>query len=78
MPDAQLTNKLSPSEVVHPRCPACEAGMNVLRVVSGRPGFEHRTLRCTKCGLTYEAQAPVDPLYPEALGWLQGGLKPPE
>lgn len=78
MPDAQLTNKLSPSQVVRPRCPVCEACMDVLSVVPGRPGFEHRTLRCTKCGVIYEAQAPIDPIYPEALGWLHSGLKPPE
>ena len=35
----------------------CEARMDVLRVVAGRVGFEHRTLRCTKCSLICEAQA---------------------
>ncbi len=78
MPDAQLTNKLSPSQVVRPRCPACDASMEVLRIVPGRPGFEHRTLRCTKCRVIYEAQAPADPIYPEALGWIRSGLQPPK
>ena len=49
MPDAQLTNKLSPRETLRPHCPMCEAKMEVLRVVAGRPGFENRTLKCTKC-----------------------------
>jgi predicted Zn finger-like uncharacterized protein len=58
MPDAQLANKLSPHELVQPRCPMCEAHMEVLRIVPGRAGFEHRTVRCTRCGTIYEAQAP--------------------
>jgi hypothetical protein len=78
VPDAQLTNTLSPSEVVRPRCPACEACMDVLRIVPGRPGFEHRTLRCTRCGVIYEAQAPIDPICPNALDWLRSGLQPPK
>ena len=78
MPDAPLTNKLSPSQVAHPRCPACEARMDILRIVPGRPGFEHRTLRCSKCGVIYEAQAPADPIDAEALGWLRSGLNPPQ
>jgi hypothetical protein len=68
VPDAQLTNTLSPRQAVRPRCLACEARMDILRAVPGRPGFEHRTLRCTKCGLIYEAQAPVDPI--DSPGWL--------
>jgi tRNA(Ile2) C34 agmatinyltransferase TiaS len=78
MPDAQLTNKLSPRQIVRPRCPACEAAMETLHVAPGRPGFEHWTLRCTKCGVIYEAQAPVDPIDSEAVGWLGSELKPPE
>lgn len=41
MPDAQLTNQLSPRDIVRPRCPMCYAHMEIVRVVSGRPGFEH-------------------------------------
>jgi len=51
--------------------------MEVLRVVPGRPGFEHWTLRCRKCGLVHEAQAPAAPINFEALGWCGGELKPP-
>jgi tRNA(Ile2) C34 agmatinyltransferase TiaS len=78
MPDAQLTNKLSPRETVRPRCPMCEASMDVLRIVPGRPGLEHRTLRCTKCGTIFEAQTPADPIDANALGWLHSGLYPPQ
>jgi hypothetical protein len=48
MPDAQLANKLSARELVQPRCPMCEAHMEVLRIVPGRPGF---AANCT--GLHY-------------------------
>jgi hypothetical protein len=60
MSDAQLANKLSPPEIVGPRCPVCEVPMETMRVVSGRPGLEHRTLRCPSCRLICELQAPAD------------------
>jgi uncharacterized Zn finger protein len=78
MPDVQLTNKLSPRQTVRPRCPMCRADMEVLRVVSARPGFEQWTLRCGKCGLIHEAQAPSDPINSEARAWLSSPLKPPQ
>lgn len=78
MPDAQLTNKLSPRETVRPRCPMCQSRMEVLHVVPGRLGFEHWTLRCRKCGLVHEAQAAADPIGSEVLGWFGGELKPPQ
>ena len=77
MPDAQLANKLSPRQIVRPRCPVCDAHMETLRIASGRPGFEHRTLRCSKCRLICEVQAPSDPIDSCALRWLSGELKPP-
>ena len=68
MPEAQITNRLSPRQTVRPRCPLCQAPMKIQRVAPGRPGFEHWTLRCTKCGLIHEAQAHADPLKSEAPG----------
>jgi len=44
-----------------PRCPRCQARVTVQRTVASRPGFEHWTLRCTKCGHIHEAQVNVDP-----------------
>lgn len=78
MPDAQLANQLSPSEIVRPRCPMCGAHMEILRVVASRPEFEHRTLRCSKCRLIYEAQAPADPIDSNALRWIGSELRPPQ
>jgi uncharacterized Zn finger protein len=66
MSDAQLNYKHSARETQRHCCPMCRAHMEVLRVVTGRPGFEHRTLRCTKCGLVHEAQAAADPINSES------------
>jgi hypothetical protein len=53
--------------------------MAIQRIVPGREGFEHWTLRCTKCGTIREAQVNADPMKSEALGgWFDGELKPPE
>ena len=65
MLDPQLTNEPSPRETLS-RCPMCQARVKVLRVVPGRPGFEHWTLRCWTCGLVHEAQTSVDPIKAEA------------
>jgi uncharacterized Zn finger protein len=65
MPDAQSVNKPSPRETL-PRCPMCQAHMKVLHVVTGRPGFEHWTLRCETCGLVHETQTAADPINSEA------------
>jgi uncharacterized Zn finger protein len=70
MPLTQLTYKLSLREALRPRCSMCRARMEVLRVVPGRPGFEHWTIRCRRCGLIHEAQAPADPIHSDALGGL--------
>jgi hypothetical protein len=31
-------------------CPDCQAGLAVLRVITGRAGCEYWTMRCTRCG----------------------------
>ncbi|WP_426435598.1 hypothetical protein [Bradyrhizobium genosp. P] len=41
--------------------------MTVLHVVEARPGFEHWTLRCTKCGNVQDVQVQADPLSSEAM-----------
>jgi hypothetical protein len=78
MPDAQITDRLSPRHTVRPRCPQCQARMEVQHVAPGRLGFEHWTLRCIKCGLIHEAQAHADPLKSEAVGWFDGELRAPQ
>jgi len=69
--------ELPPRAAQRPRCPRCQARMTVQRTVASRPGFEHWTLRCKKCGTIHEAQVHVDPMKSDAQGWLRGELAPP-
>jgi uncharacterized Zn finger protein len=39
-----------------PCCPRCQTRWTVQRIVPARSGFEHWTLRCSKCGTIHEAQ----------------------
>lgn len=71
------TITLTPRQVMRPRCPQCEAPARVQRATPGRKGFEHWTLRCTKCGHIHEVQMRSDPMTSTADGWLSGGLRAP-
>jgi len=51
--------------------------MEVQRIAAARAGFEHWTLRCTSCGRVDQMQVNTDPLESEALGWIEGELRPP-
>jgi uncharacterized Zn finger protein len=52
--------------------------MEVQRITAARSGFEHWTLRCTRCGHIHQAQVSTDPMNAGARGWLDGELKPPK
>jgi hypothetical protein len=45
-------------------CPKCRSRPTVQSVVPIRSGFEYLTLRCTTCGLVYDAQMPRRKLKP--------------
>ena len=47
----------------------------VQNVVPIRAGFEYLTLRCTSCGLVYDAQAEYSGS--KARGWINSELVPP-
>jgi hypothetical protein len=51
-----------------PRCPKCRFRPTVQSVVPVRSGFEYWTLRCTTCGLVYDAQMHKDPMMSDARG----------
>jgi transcription elongation factor Elf1 len=76
MPEFQFPT-LAPRAVVRPRCPQCQASTTVQRAIPSRRGFEHWTLRCTKCGLIHEAQVDADPMKSGAGGWTDSNLNPP-
>jgi rubredoxin len=42
------------------RCPRCRAGPTVQSAIELRPGVEYLTLRCSSCGVVYDAQVPSD------------------
>jgi uncharacterized C2H2 Zn-finger protein len=77
LPDPQ-TPILSPRAAERPRCLICQSRMEVQRITAARSGFEHWTLRCTRCGHIHQAQVPTDPMNADAHGWLGGELKPPK
>jgi hypothetical protein len=52
--------------------------MEVQRITAARSGFEHWTLRCTRCGHIHQAQVPTDSMNADARGWLGGELAPPK
>ena len=51
--------------------------MEVQRLDEARMGFEHWTLRCTRCGHIDQVQMSTDPLKSDASGWMTGELRPP-
>jgi len=68
---------LPPRRTTPRRCLVCQSPMEVLRITAARAGFEHWTLRCTRCGRIDQVQMDTDPLKSEALGWIEGELRPP-
>jgi hypothetical protein len=52
--------------------------MEIQRIAKARAGFEHRTLRCIRCGHIDQVPVNVDPLKSEAQGWFENELKPPQ
>jgi len=61
MPDSQAKT-LSPRAAARPRCPKCQSRTEVQHIAAARTGFEHWTLRCTRCSLIHEAQISADPI----------------
>jgi uncharacterized Zn finger protein len=77
LPDPQ-TSTPSHRAAARPRCLKCQSRMEVQRITAARPGFEHWTLRCVKCGLINEAQVSTDPMKSDAVGRVDSDLRAPE
>jgi hypothetical protein len=69
---------LSPRRARRPRCSVCQSRAEIHRIAKARDGFEHWTLRCTKCGHIDQVQVNVDPLKSEASGLFDSELRPPK
>jgi len=61
-----MSEPASTARYGRPRCPKCRARPTIQNVVSIRSGFEYLTLRCTSCGLVYDAQVHTDPVMSDA------------
>jgi predicted Zn finger-like uncharacterized protein len=66
--DLQSSPPALPPRATQRRCPRCQARLAVQSVIPSRSGFEHWTLRCTKCGHILEAQVHADPMKSDAQG----------
>ena len=75
LPDSQTSN-LSPCVAERPRCLKCQSRMEIQHITSARSGFEHWTLRCTKCGLIHDAQVNADPMKSDVIGREHSDLAP--
>jgi hypothetical protein len=51
--------------------------MEIQSIAAARSGYEHWTLRCTKCRDIREAQVPTDPMKSEAWGSADAELVRP-
>jgi hypothetical protein len=75
---SELQTPTSPlRRTTHHHCLVCQSPMEVQRITQARAGFEHWTLRCTRCERIEQTQVSTDPLKSEALGWTEGELRPP-
>jgi rubredoxin len=59
-------------------CPKCRARPTIQSAVKIRFGYEYQTLRCTSCGLVYDAQVQTDPLKSDDRGLIESELVPPK
>lgn len=59
-----------------PMCPTCKHRMGLARISPGQRGFEERTFECATCRRTEKLSYAVDPLKPDAVGWLASERKP--
>ena len=79
---AKISLALSSGRDNHPPAATAEMAILIVAVFSSRlsrysAGFEHWTLHCISCGRIDQMQVSADPLVSEALGWIQGELRPP-
>jgi uncharacterized Zn finger protein len=50
MSKSEAKSSSSDAAAALPDCPLCSTRLVVQRIIPGRLGLEHWTLRCTKCG----------------------------
>jgi hypothetical protein len=50
--------------------------MGLARISPGKRGYEERTFECATCHRTEKLSFAVDPMKPDAVGWLASEIKP--
>ena len=60
------------------RCDRCRGVTMVQRITPSQPGYEHWTLRCTRCGHTQQLQVASSTSHSEPLDWFDGNLYSPK
>jgi hypothetical protein len=68
----------SPPVLSSLRCGICSAPTMVQRITPSRTGFEHRTLRCTRCGHIDQMQVVSSPSQSDPLDWFASNLYSPK
>jgi hypothetical protein len=60
------------------RCDRCRGVTMVQRITPSRPGYEHWTQRCTRCGHIHQIQVEFSPSQSEPLDWFDSNLYSPK
>jgi len=63
---------------VYRRCDRCRGATMVQRITPSQPGYEHWTLRCTRCGHIHQMQVVSGPSQSEPLDWFDSILYSPK
>ena len=62
----------SPRVLSSSRCDRCCGVTMVQRITPSRPGYEHWTLRCTRCGHIQQTQVVSSPSQSDPIDWFDG------
>ena len=60
------------------RCDRCCSVTTVQRITPSRPGYEHWTLRCTRCGHVQQMQVVSSLSQSEPLDWFDSNFSSPK
>jgi transcription elongation factor Elf1 len=70
----QTASSSPPQALSSSRCGRCQGPTTVQRVIPARAGFEHWTLRCTRCGHIQEMQVASTLSQSDPVDWFDSDL----
>jgi hypothetical protein len=68
------TGSSPPHALTSFRCSRCQGSTMVQRITPSGTGFEHWTMRCTRCGDIYQMQVVSKPPQSDAVDWFDSDL----